>query len=230
MAIFSTNLTTDPNTLTGSAKKPISARPRNSEYRRSGKRLLDLTLVIASAPFTILVIAVLAFAVLVTGQSPFYLQDRVGLNGKTFRIWKLRTMLPNAQERLETYLASNPAARAEWDAKQKLLQDPRVTPFGNWLRKTSLDELPQLINVLNGTMSLVGPRPMMVDQKEQYNGTAYYTMRPGMTGLWQISDRNGCDFSGRVRFDDIYNRVVSLRTDLTVIAKTVAVVLRGTGV
>ena len=101
--------------------------------------------------------------------------------------------------------------------------------MGRILRKTSLDELPQLWNVANGAMSLVGPRPMMVDQQAFYPGEAYYALRPGLTGLWQVSDRNDCEFAGRVRFDDQYERTVSLRTDIHVIARTVGVVMRGTG-
>jgi exopolysaccharide production protein ExoY len=201
-----------------------------TRYRQSGKRFLDIFLVVATAPITILVIIVLALAILVTGQNPFYIQKRVGRGGRTFRMIKLQTMLPNADERLETYLAANPEARAEWDSKQKLMNDPRITPLGNFLRKTSLDELPQLFNVANGTMSLVGPRPMMLDQKEQYPGKAYYRLRPGMTGLWQVSDRNSCEFVGRVRFDDTYDCVVSFRTDISVIAQTVKVILRATGI
>lgn len=227
MTYYTTNLQTSDQA------KPVHvklSKPRRSKYRAYGKRALDLFLVIATAPITVPVITILALAVLVTGQSPFFVQNRIGLNGKTFRMFKLRTMLPNAEARLEAYLSSNPEARAEWDSKQKLLRDPRVTPIGNWLRKTSMDELPQLINVLNGSMSLVGPRPMMLDQKSQYHGAAYYRLRPGMTGLWQVSDRNDCEFKGRVRFDNTYDRIVSLSTDLRVLAQTVAVVLRGTGV
>jgi len=226
MAFYSTDITRQEKTLVS----PATKQPAPTRYRMVGKRLFDLALVLAASPFIILVITVLAVAVLVTGQSPFYVQKRIGRGGKVFRMWKIRTMLPNAEQRLETYLASNPEARAEWDSKQKLMNDPRITPLGNFLRKSSLDELPQLFNVFNGTMSLVGPRPMMLDQKDQYTGDAYYSLRPGMTGLWQVSDRNDCEFIDRVRFDDIYNRVVSLRTDIGVLVKTVMVVLRGTGV
>jgi len=226
MAFYSTDITRQEKPAVSSATR----QPTPTRYRSIGKRAFDLALVLAASPFIVLVISVLALAVLVTGQSPFYVQKRIGRGGKVFRMWKIRTMLPNAEQRLETYLASNPEARAEWDSKQKLMDDPRITPLGNFLRKSSLDELPQLFNVLTGTMSLVGPRPMMLDQKDQYTGEAYYKLRPGMTGLWQVSDRNACEFVDRVRFDDIYNRVVSLRTDVGVLVKTVAVVLRGTGV
>ncbi|MCF2906689.1 sugar transferase [Octadecabacter sp. CECT 8868] len=212
------------------APVPVSKPSRPTLYRKVGKRILDLSLVLATAWFTVPVIAILALAVLVTGQSPFYTQDRIGLDGKIFRIWKLRTMLPNAKQRLETYLENNPEARAEWDEKQKLTNDPRITPIGGFLRRSSLDELPQLFNVFNGTMSLIGPRPMMPEQKSQYVGTAYYRLRPGMSGLWQVSKRNESNFVSRVMFDEAYDKVVTLKTDVRVLAQTVGVVLRGTGV
>ena len=101
--------------------------------------------------------------------------------------------------------------------------------MGRVLRKLSIDELPQLLNVLCGSMSLVGPRPMMLDQKHMYDGRAYYALRPGLTGFWQISDRNECSFRNRAHYDDAYNRVVSLKTDLVVMLRTISVVIRGTG-
>jgi exopolysaccharide production protein ExoY len=227
MTFYSSDVPTR-NGVATVATQPLQTRP--SRYRTNGKRALDLALVVSTAWITIPVIAILAFAVLVTGQSPFYIQDRIGRDGKTFQIWKLRTMLPNAKERLEVYLSNNPEARVEWDAKQKLANDPRITPFGHFLRKSSLDELPQLINVFNGTMSLVGPRPMMPEQKTQYGGSAYYRLRPGMSGLWQVSKRSDSDFIARVRFDEKYDVDVSLATDVRVLVQTVGVVLRGTGV
>ncbi|WP_414707626.1 sugar transferase [Rhodovulum sp.] len=198
-------------------------------YRAGFKRMLDLVLVVVSAPFSVPLILLLALLVMTDGHRPFYTQLRVGRNGKSFRLWKLRTMVPDADRILEEYLARNPVARLEWNATQKLKCDPRITPVGRLLRKISLDELPQLINVLNGTMSLVGPRPMMVSQKPFYPGTAYYDLRPGITGLWQISDRNDCDFAGRAPYDERYHQVLSFWTDLVILLRTVAVVLRGTG-
>ncbi|MEM6421078.1 MAG: sugar transferase, partial [Pseudomonadota bacterium] len=161
--------------------------------------------------------------------NPFYRQARLGRHGRVFRIWKLRTMVVDADARLEAYLARNPAARAEWDATQKLKHDPRITIVGRFLRKTSLDELPQLINVLTGQMSLVGPRPMMVNQRHLYDGDSYYHLRPGLTGLWQVSGRNDCRFVDRVRYDNTYAARISFLTDLGVMLRTVGVVLRGTG-
>lgn len=229
MTLHVTNVTSATPAKIAETDLSTEVTSRSSVYRKNIKRVMDVAIVLATACFTVPVIVLLALAVLVTGQSPFYGQKRVGMNGRTFQMWKLRTMLPKADERLEQYLTENPQFRAEWDSKQKLVNDPRVTPIGHWLRKTSLDELPQLFNVLNGSMSLVGPRPMMVEQESQYHGTGYYNLRPGMTGLWQISDRNDVEFVGRVRFDEAYDRQVSFTTDLYVLMRTVAVVIRGTG-
>lgn len=144
-------------------------------------------------------------------------------------MWKLRSMVPDAEAKLQAYLDACPKARREWDRSQKLRHDPRITAIGALIRKSSLDELPQLFNVLNGTMSLVGPRPMMLDQTPLYDGTAYYRLRPGITGLWQISARNESEFVARVRYDEVYDRCLSCRNDLGILARTVKVVLRGTG-
>lgn len=193
------------------------------------KRALDLTLVFLSAPFVLPLILVLMLIIALTGNKPFYSQLRVGRGGAPFRMWKLRTMVRNADQSLEAYLQNNPEARREWDTTQKLKNDPRITSFGRLLRKTSIDELPQLFNVFNGTMSLVGPRPMMLGQEDYYSGYAYYEMRPGITGLWQVSDRNNCTFQARVNFDNDYFQRASLKTDLRLLFKTVVVVCRATG-
>lgn len=198
-------------------------------YRDRFKPLLDKLLILVTAPLVLPVIALLALLASLDGGKPFYTQLRVGKGGKSFRMWKIRTMVPDADARMEAYLAANPAARAEWNATQKLKDDPRITRIGHILRKTSLDELPQLFNVLTGSMSLVGPRPMMVQQKPLYHGRAYFQLSPGITGLWQTSDRNDCNFVDRVHYDETYGRTMSLVTDLRILFKTVAVVLRGTG-
>jgi len=138
-------------------------------------------------------------------------------------------MVINADAKLEAYLASDPEARAEWDAHQKLKKDPRITLFGRILRKSSLDELPQLWNVLKGEMSLVGPRPMMESQRELYPGVSYYSLRPGITGTWQISDRNLCSFRARASFDEAYAREISFSKDVGILCQTVFVVARCTG-
>ncbi len=198
-------------------------------YRNFGKRLFDITAIILSLPVTLPVLLVLAALAAMDKSSPFFFQERVGRNGRVFRLMKIRTMVPNAEARLQAYLDSNPEARCEWDTTQKLKKDPRITRVGNILRKTSLDELPQLWNVLCGDMSIVGPRPMMVDQRSLYPGKAYYRLRPGITGSWQVSDRNQGSFAGRARFDAEYYEALSLKADLTILLKTVSVVVRGTG-
>lgn len=206
----------------------VASRPTNT-YRNIGKRVLDTAFVLMALPIALPIMLIMALLVAKDGHNPFYGQTRVGRGGRKFTMWKLRTMVPNAQARLEGYLASNKLARLEWDEHQKLKNDPRITPVGHILRKTSLDELPQLFNVLTGDMSLVGPRPMMPDQQKLYPGRAYYDLRPGITGSWQVSERNGCSFAGRADFDTSYSRNVSLKTDMGILCATVGVVLGGTG-
>ncbi len=198
-------------------------------YRDTFKRILDVTLVLLSAVVVVPVVTLLALLVASDGASSFYSQDRVGRNGRSFRIWKLRTMVPDADARLARHLAENPDAAAEWNRTQKLKRDPRITPIGRILRKTSMDELPQLWNVLVGEMSLVGPRPMMTNQQSLYPGAAYYRLRPGITGAWQVSERNESSFAERAVFDASYDQSVTLANDLSIILRTVRVVLRGTG-
>jgi exopolysaccharide production protein ExoY len=198
-------------------------------YRRGLKRLFDACVVVCAAPVVAPIVVGLAVAIALDGGKPFYTQSRIGLNGKTFRMWKLRSMVRDADAKLEGHLASNPAARAEWDEVQKLKDDPRITRLGRFLRRSSADELPQLWNVLNGTMSLVGPRPMMLNQKDLYPGEAYYRVRPGITGLWQTAGRNRTSFCARAEFDATYEESVTFRTDIGILWRTVAVVLRGTG-
>mgnify|MGYP003381865139 FL=1 len=202
---------------------------RPGPYGRYFKRPLDVLAVLIGSIIVVPVVIVLALVVMTDGGNPFYTSDRVGRGGRTFRMVKLRTMVHDAERRLEGYLAQNPEARIEWDQTQKLKYDPRVTMLGRFLRKSSLDELPQLWNVLTGDMSLVGPRPMMPEQREIYAGQAYYALRPGLTGLWQISDRNNCTFAKRAEFDTEYERCLSFRTDLVVLFRTVGAVAHGTG-
>jgi exopolysaccharide production protein ExoY len=185
--------------------------------------------VLIALPIVLPTIVVLATLVSLDGRSPFYRQKRLGMGSRVFTLWKLRSMVPDADARLAAHLTGNDAARREWDAYQKLSEDPRITPLGKLLRKSSLDELPQLWNVLKGDMSLVGPRPMLPEQRALYPGYAYFSMRPGVTGLWQISDRNASTFAQRAEFDADYERKLSLATDLSVLVATVGVVLRGTG-
>ena len=172
----------------------------------------------------------LSNAILVKLTSPgpiLYGQRRIGRNGEPFTIWKYRTMVHDADTILTTYLTEHPELQAEWEADHKLRHDPRITPIGRRLRSTSLDELPQLWNVLNGTMSLVGPRPIVQDETHKYGHVfeLYTRVPPGITGLWQISGRNDTGYDERVTLDATYIRNWSPWVDLTTLWKTVAVVL-----
>lgn len=214
------------NGSTVMTEEPIGVR---SFYARFVKRPIDMLAVLASAPIVVPVVLILALMVIYHGGKPFYSQLRVGKSGRSFRLWKLRTMVEDADLRLAEFLATDPVAKAEWDSTQKLKNDPRITPAGRFLRKTSLDELPQLWNVFIGDMSVVGPRPMMLDQAVLYPGADYYHLRPGVTGLWQISDRNDSTFAARAGFDARYADELSAHGDLSIIMRTVGVVLRCTG-
>ena len=213
----------------GADRRDPLAVSRPGVYRNAGKRLLDIVLVVLTLPVTLPVILVMAALVALDGGRPFYTQLRVGQGGRVFRMWKLRSMVLDADAALEGYLAKDPELRAEWDAHQKLRRDPRITVLGELLRRTSLDELPQLFNILKGDMSLVGPRPMMPQQRELYPGTAYYNLRPGLTGIWQVTARNDSIFSFRAACDARYDRRLSFWLDTKLILLTAIVVLRGTG-
>ncbi len=207
----------------------LYAAPGPTFYRDTMKRAMDITLVLIAALPVLLLLTIVAALVALDGKSPVYRQKRLGRGGRVFYMFKMRSMVPDADALLEKHLAEKPAARAEWNHSQKLRNDPRITRIGRFIRKTSIDELPQLLNVLKGDMSLVGPRPMMVEQQELYPGTAYYVLRPGITGFWQISVRNESSFAERAGFDTAYLRQLSLATDVSVLMKTVRVVLHGTG-
>ncbi|MCR8726783.1 sugar transferase [Frigidibacter sp. ROC022] len=220
----------------------VDSRPRSADivvrhgrslpvlgYGGFPKRCVDIVLVLLAAPVAIPLVLGMVLLVALQGQNPFYRQARLGRGGRTFGMLKIRTMVPDAEARLEAHLAAEPEARAEWDCHQKLRNDPRITRIGRFLRKTSMDELPQLWNVLIGDMSLVGPRPMMVEQRKLYPGTAYYMLRPGITGAWQISDRHMTSFAERAHYDEVYLQNLSLQTDMKLMVRTVGVVLRGTG-
>lgn len=201
----------------------------SSVYSDTVKPILDKVLaLIALIPACVIMALVIPF-ILLDGGPAFYRQARVGQNGRGFSILKLRSMVPNADEILEAYLAENATARAEWDRNQKLRYDPRITWIGRIIRKSSIDELPQIFNVLRGEMALVGPRPMMPSQRKLYPGVAYYALRPGITGFWQTSERNESSFAERAYFDTSYYQQVSLWTDVRVMFKTVGVVIAGTG-
>lgn len=205
------------------------ARRLQSLYRDGPKRGVDLALALLVLPAVVLVILLLALAIMLDGGQPFYSQTRLGRGGRSFRLWKLRTMVPDADARLRDHLSQDPAAQAEWDVTQKLKSDPRITRVGRVLRRTSLDELPQLWNVLRGDMSLVGPRPILPSQRSLYPGRAYFALRPGITGLWQVSKRNETSFAERASFDADYHRRLSFALDARVLLATVRAVLGATG-
>ncbi len=210
--------------------KPESLSPAPAGvYASYGKRVLDILLVIVASPIWVPVVAVLAVVVSLSGGQPFYRQKRLGRNGDVFMIWKLRSMLPEADALLEAHLEADPAKREEWERNQKISHDPRVTRFGAFLRASCLDELPQLWNVLKGDMSIIGPRPMLPEQRPLYAGSSYFTLRPGITGLWQISGGSQLPFWTRAEHDDRYAERVSFLGDLGILLRTVAVVLRCNG-
>lgn len=200
-------------------------------YRGVTKRVLDLVLAVLLLPTLIPVIAVLYVLVRLDGGPGFFGHKRVGRNNQEFRCWKVRTMVVDAQERLDALLASSPEARAEWERDQKLRNDPRVTRLGNFLRKTSLDELPQIWNVIKGEMSLVGPRPVTRSEMSRYGGYAwaYQALRPGITGLWQVSGRNDVSYDERVELDVRYLNEMSLASDISILMRTGKVILDKTG-
>lgn len=212
---------------------PVPSQRR--AYADFGKRFFDLTALVVMAPVILPVLFAILLLVLVSGGSPLYAQNRVGRNGRNFRCWKIRTMVADADAALEVLLKDDQALATEWAVNQKLARDPRITLIGGALRKTSLDELPQLWNVLCGDMSLVGPRPFTPDQRDLYPSDrlgriAYYDLRPGITGLWQVSRRNRGSFAERAYYDSAYAGSLGFLGDMRILALTVAVVLSATGV
>jgi lipopolysaccharide/colanic/teichoic acid biosynthesis glycosyltransferase len=197
----------------------------------TAKRIFDIIGVVLAFLLFGPLMFVIWTALALSGGNPIFCQQRVGRHGQPFRCYKFRSMVKDANKILTLYLDANPEARAEWDRSFKLARDPRVTWFGNFLRRTSMDELPQLFNVLKGEMSLVGPRPIIPSEVERYAGNiaAYYSCRPGITGLWQVSGRNLVSYERRVQLDALYARTHSLWLDATILIRTVRVVVSGAG-
>jgi Undecaprenyl-phosphate galactose phosphotransferase WbaP len=199
--------------------------------RLFSKRLLD----IAAATAALLLLSPLFLALIVLlrldGGRAFFVQRRVGRGGAGFPCFKFRTMVPDADTALGRMLDRDPAAASEWLDSFKLKDDPRVTGIGRFLRATSLDELPQLLNILRGEMSLVGPRPIVDAEIARYGEeiALYYRVRPGLTGLWQVSGRNDLAYADRVHLDAAYVGGWTLRGDIGILLKTVPVVIRGAG-
>ena len=196
--------------------------------RQWPKRVLDLTLTLLGAVLVLPLIALLALWIKVDSPGPiFYAQQRIGQDGKQFQAWKFRSMVRNADAILQRYLDQNPALRDEWERSHKLRNDPRITRAGRFLRATSLDELPQLWNVVKGEMSLVGPRPIVEAEIPKYGNTfgLYMKVKSGLTGMWQISGRSDTSYDERVRLDSFYVRNWSVWLDLYILFRTIEIVL-----
>ena len=196
------------------------------------KRLIDIFLILLFSPILIPVFIILMFLTKVTSRGPiFYGHKRVGKNGKEFKCWKFRSMCIDADKKLAEILANNPQMRAEWEKDRKFTNDPRVTKFGKFLRKTSLDELPQLINILVGQMSFVGPRPVTEPELVKYGEYRDFVLSvtPGLSGMWQTSGRSDTEYEERIALDLYYIQNWSIWLDIWILIKTVYVVLKGRG-
>jgi undecaprenyl-phosphate galactose phosphotransferase len=197
------------------------------------KRAIDYLITLILLPLIMPLFIFIALLVKTTSKGPvIFSHERVGKGGKTFKCYKIRTMYIDAEEKLKQILETNPEVKVEWETKYKLTNDPRVTPIGKFLRKTSLDELPQIFNVLKGEMSLIGPRPVTKEELDKYykeKAELYCLIPPGITGLWQVSGRSNLTYEERVNLDCWYIRNWSLWLDLVILLKTVKVVLKGEG-
>ncbi len=193
------------------------------------KRTMDVALAVLALLLLIPVIVCVAAAIRIsTGSGVLYAHRRVGRNGRPFACLKFQTMVPDGDACLARHLAENPDAARQWQTDRKLKDDPRVTRLGRVLRATSLDEIPQLLNILSGDMSWVGPRPIVYAELEKYGSAArdYFTVRPGLTGLWQVSGRSRLTYAERVEFDRHYVRNRSILLDLSILARTLPAVAR----
>lgn len=216
-------------------EKAVLLKVRNNlavTYNRVMKYIFDMFVGCLGMVISLPIFVVIGLLVYIDNPGPIvFAHKRVGYNGELFPCYKFRTMVVNSQEELEQYLSENPAARLEWERDFKLKEDPRVTKVGKFLRRTSLDELPQLFNVLKGEMSLVGPRPIVKDEIVKYGDYIqdYYLVRPGLTGLWQVSGRNDVEYDNRVQMDSWYVRNWSLSLDIVMLLKTIKVVIKRDG-
>jgi lipopolysaccharide/colanic/teichoic acid biosynthesis glycosyltransferase len=217
----------------GPSTPPLFAQPRRmTSFERTAKRTIDivgaLVFFVLFGPLYLLVALSVALSM---GRPVHFWQNRLGEDGRKFRFYKFRSMVRNSEDVLDEFLSRNDMARTEWDTFQKLEKDPRITPVGTFIRKLSLDELPQFWNVLKGDMSLVGPRPCMERQRSLYGkGWEHYcSVRPGITGLWQVSGRNRLSYARRVELDVEYIDNWSLWLDCKILVRTVRAVVTGEG-
>jgi lipopolysaccharide/colanic/teichoic acid biosynthesis glycosyltransferase len=231
MSVLRSN--TPPQPAHGAAANtPVYAPIGGAPWLRAAKRAADIAMAGSFFVFFGWAYALIWLGVLMTSGGPaIYMQPRYGKDGKVFRFLKFRSMVADADAVLARHLRENPGARREWDMYQKLEHDPRITRFGAFLRKYSIDEFPQFWNVLLGDMSMVGPRPCMFAQKELYGDywDHYCAVRPGITGLWQISGRNEVSYRRRAAMDAEYVSTLSLTRDLVILLKTVSVVAGARG-
>lgn len=215
-----------------SAETAFSGRGGLRLSATGAKRILDIAIAVCGLVFFAPLMAAIAIAVLIhDGWPVFYKHRRIGRGGRPFQCWKFRTMRRDADQRLRDLLRSSEACRRQWQSKQKLEQDPRIHGIGALLRKSSLDELPQLINVLRGEMSIVGPRPIVEDELKRYGKDAehYLSQRPGITGLWQVSGRSNTSYDERIALDVRYSKTWTVGGDIAIIAKTLVVLLTARG-
>jgi len=201
----------------------LNLLPTHSRKYELGKRIFDIALAIVILPPVALMIAVIGALIALSSRgSIFFRQRRIGQHGRDFWIWKFRTMHPRADWILAEHLKRNPGAREEWNETHKLRMDPRITRLGRMLRKTSLDELPQILNVLCGDMSFVGPRPIVRAEAAKYADRFPYYLAavPGITGLWQVSGRNDLSYEARTVLDETYVCKWSMARDIWILLKT----------
>ena len=208
------------------AKVASKAQNGQEAYKRV-KRVIDLVVCVVAMPAIVLILALCCLAIRIDSPGPiFFFQYRTGRGGRRFKMYKLRTMVKNADELKEKYMHLNVLTYPDF----KIINDPRITRVGRFLRKTSLDELPQILNVLRGDMSLIGPRPTsFCSSTYSLWHTARLEAKPGLTGLWQVSGRNEIDFDDRVRLDIAYMRNRSMWLDLQILCRTVGTVFNGRG-
>ena len=200
----------------------------NMIFYKSSKRVFDIVLSIAIIIFCFPIFFILSILIKLGSRGPiFYSQIRLGKNKKPFKCIKFRTMSEEADDILKNLLIENEDLRDEFQRTQKLKNDPRITPFGKFLRRTSLDELPQFINVVLGEMSIIGPRPIVKEEQNRYdkNLNEVFSIKPGITGLWQVSGRNNLSYERRVMLDLIYARNRNFYMDLNILIRTIGVVL-----
>ena len=228
----STLLKAIPAVATPKPAEPVGFPALAAESSRRLKRAMDMTLASVMFLLALPLLALVGIAIFLESGGPvLFAHERIGRGNSRFRLWKFRTMVVDGDELLARHLEENPDAADEWASSRKLRQDPRITRMGRFLRRTSLDELPQLWNVLRGEMSLTGPRPIVESEIRHY-GAAFplYTLaKPGLTGLWQVSGRNDTSYRRRVELDSAYVRHWSLGLDLHLLVRTLGVVLGGKG-